>query len=109
MKISSVEDKVLNACHRLNAEAYEQQVLALGKQLKHFAPCEKAEMLMQAIRTGAHFGTCHIKAVRTICPCHNSLDDRGLMGYEYDETYKLANYRHDLHVLYPRLYKQAHT
>lgn len=108
MKISTVEDKVLNACHRLNAEAYERQVLAnKGKALKQFTPCPKAEQLMAAIRKGAHFGTCHMLAVRTACACHSGLSDAGLMAYEHDETYKLANYAHDHRTLYPRLFGGA--
>jgi hypothetical protein len=98
-------EKVLNACHRLNAEAYEKQVLARGKALKHFEPCAKAEVLMAVIRENKHFGTAHAVAASTICPCHNSLTDAQLMDYQYDETYKKANYAHDLKTLYPRLYR----
>jgi hypothetical protein len=104
MLISSTTDKVLNACHRLNAEAYEKQVLANGKRLRHFTPCAKAEELMAVIRKGEHFGTCHMRASVTTCPCHSGLTEHQLMEYEYDETYKLANYAHDYRTLYPRLY-----
>jgi len=107
MKISTTYEKVQNACHRLNAEAYEVQMMAYtGKgQLKHFTPCAKAEALMQHVRTGKHFGVCHAEAAITHCPCHNDLTERQLMDYEYDETYKLANYAHDTRTLYPRLWK----
>ena len=97
--------KVTNACHRLNAEAYVQQVKAHGKALRHFTPCAKAEALMAHIRTGKHFGTCHMEASVTICPCHNSLTESQLMEYEYDPTYREANCRHDYTVLYPGLYQ----
>jgi hypothetical protein len=103
--ITTVDEKVLNACHRLNAEAYEQQVLTNGKQLKHFVPCAKAEMLMEVMRKGKHFGQAHANAGATLCACHSSLTEAGLMDYEYDPTLKLANYAHDYKTLYPRLYK----
>ena len=103
--MTTTNEKVLNACHRLNAEAYEQQVLAKGKVLRHFTPCAKAEILMEHIRKGVHFGSAHMLAAQTICPCHRSLSENDLLHYEYDETYKLANYQHDLKTLYPRLYK----
>lgn len=106
MKVTPVEYKVLNACHRLNAEAYEHQVLEVWKKLKHFTPCAKAEALMNVIRKGEHFGTAHAKAAIAICPCHQSLTERELMDYEYDPTFKEANYRHDLQTLYPKLYKK---
>lgn len=102
----TTRDKVLNACHRLNAEAYECQVLAKKNRIVHFAPCAKAEALMQHVRTGKHFGTCHAEAAYTICPCHNSLTEQQLIDYEYDETYKLANYNHDHKTLYPRLHSK---
>lgn len=106
MTATTTAEKVLNACHRLNAEAYECQVLAhQGRKLRHFEPCAKAEALMSHIRTGEHFGTCHMKASVTPCNCHGSLTERQLMDYEYDETYKLANYVHDTKILYPRLYR----
>jgi len=104
-EITSVEEKVLNACHRLNAEAYEQQFLERGKALKQFTPCAKAEMLMQVLRTGKHFGQAHANANATPCACHNHLTENALMGYEYDPTYKNANYAHDLKTLYPRIYR----
>lgn len=104
--VSSVEEKVQNACHRLNAEAYEHQVLAnKGHALKQFTPCPKAEALMQVIRKGVHFGTAHIIAARTICPCHNSLSEYDLTKYECDPTYKEANFQHDYRTLYPRLFQ----
>jgi len=105
MDIATVEDKVQNACHRLNAEAYEYQFLARGKQLKIFTPCAKAEVLMSVLRQGVHFGTAHLTAARTICPCHASLTEQGLMAMEYDPAYKIANFAHDYRKLYPRLYK----
>jgi hypothetical protein len=104
MEITSVDTKVLNACHRLNAEAYECQIIAARKRLKHFIPCAKAEVLMAVIREDEHFGTAHMRANLTVCQCHNSLTDAQLMAYEYDTTYKDANYAGDLHKLYPRLY-----
>jgi hypothetical protein len=48
--------------------------------------------------------TAHMRANLTVCQCHNSLTDAQLMAYEYDTTYKDANYAGDLHKLYPRLY-----
>jgi hypothetical protein len=103
MSITTTADKVLNACHRLNAEAYEKQALAhKGKRLRQFTPCAKAEELMAVIRKGEHFGTCHMRAAYTICPCHSELTEHQLMDYEYDETYKLANYAHDYRTLYPK-------
>lgn len=99
-------EKVLNACHRLNAEAYEMQVIANRmRPLKQFTPCYKAEELMKVIRDGKHFGKAHMMAELTSCPCHNSMTPAQLMDYEYDETYKLANYNHDHKTLYPRLWK----
>ncbi len=106
MNIFTTREKVENACHRLNAEAYEQQRLASSAHtLRHFTPCDKAEVLMRHLRKDEHFGTCHMLASITACPCHRELDERGLMDYEYDETFKLANYAHDLQSLYPRLYR----
>jgi len=105
MDILSVEEKVLNACHRLNAEAWEQQVIANGKPLKHFIPCPKAEKLMAVVRSGMHFGTANQAAAATICPCHKDMTFPDLLNYETDLTYRDANYNHDLHTLYPRLYK----
>jgi hypothetical protein len=107
MIITSVEEKVLNACHRLNAEAYEFQVLAAGKPLKHFYPCAKAEELMAVVRKGVHFGTAHLRATMTACPCHRSLSDADLMAYEMDPAYKEANYAGDRRKLYPRLYRSS--
>ncbi|MFA6204309.1 MAG: hypothetical protein WC710_14120 [Gallionella sp.] len=104
-RLYTTEEKVQNACHRLNAEAYEKQVLAVkGWKLKQFNPCAKAEQLMAAIRKGDHFGTCHMRAAQTHCECHPSLTEAQLMAYEYDETYKLANFAGDHKTLYPRLY-----
>lgn len=108
MTVTSTREKVENACHRLNAEAYECQVLAHnGRKLRQFTPCAKAEVLMDHLRKGTHFGSCHALAAVTICPCHGSLSDSQLMDYEYDETYKLANYNHDGRTLYPRLWRSA--
>ena len=105
MNVTSVTEKVLNACHRLNAEAYEYQVIVNKmRPLKHFTPCPRAEVLMSAIREGKHFGTMHTMAELTNCPCHARLTPSELMDYEYDETYKLANYNHDHKTLYPKLY-----
>ena len=104
------EDKILNACHRLNAEAYECKVIERkGRMLRQFTPCAKAEVLMAHLRTGKHFGTCHMEASITPCGCHGNLTEQQLMDYEYDETYKLANYNHDAKTLYPRLYHQERT
>lgn len=97
-------DLVLNACHRLNAEAYEYQVLKAKKRLKQFEPCPKAEMLMAVLREGKHFGQAHINASVTPCPCHSSLTERELMDYEYDDTYRRAHERGDRQTLYPKLY-----
>ena len=106
MNVISVTEKVLNACHRLNAEAYEQQVIANKmRPLKQFTPCPKAEVLMSAIREEKHFGTVHMMAGLTHCLCHAGLTPSELMDYEYDETYKLANYNHDHKTLYPRIYR----
>lgn len=106
--VSSVEDKVLNACHRLNAEAYVFQVKAnKGMPLKHFIPCSKAEALMSVIRKGEHFGMAHEKANREYCSCHRSMTDAELMKYEHDPTYRGAHYRGDKHVLYPEFYSKA--
>lgn len=106
---SSIE-KVLNAAFRLNAEAYEHQVLSCAKKgrLKQFTPCEKAEMLMRVVREGTHFGQAHVNAVATLCTCHPDLTDAKLMTYEYDRTFRDAHYRGDSKTLSPRLYgKQA--
>lgn len=105
MNISTSYDKVLNASHRLNAEAYEHQVIQRGKSLKHFIPCAKAEMLMEVIRHDKHFGQAHINASVISCNCHPGLSESQLMAYEYDPSYKEANYAHDYKKLYPRLYK----
>lgn len=99
----TTNEKVLNACHRLNAEAYEVQAMTHRGKLRHFTPCAKAEELMAHIRTGKHFGMCHMTAAITPCPCHPGLSESQLMDYEFDETYKLANYQHDTKTLYPRL------
>ena len=105
-QITTIEEKVQNACHRLNAEAYETQVIAnKGKALKQFNPCAKSLELLKALSEGSHFGTAHAMAVATQCGCHNGLSEQQLMDYEYDPTYKLANYAHDHKTLYPRLYK----
>jgi hypothetical protein len=109
MDILSISDKVLNACHRLNAEAYEMQVIARGKPLTQFIPCAKAEELMSVIRKGMHFGTANIKAHQTICGCHNYLTFQDLLNYEMDDTYKKANYNHDLKTLYPKLYSVSNA
>jgi hypothetical protein len=106
MNITSVTEKALNACHRLNAEAYENQVLANGrKPLKQFIPCPKAIELMSVIREGIHLGTANEKAIRTTCSCHSEMTLRDLINYECDPSYKEANYNHDLKTLYPRLHK----
>ena len=106
MKITPVYDKVLNACFRLNAEAFEQQFIANGqKTLKQFTPCAKAEELMSVIRSGKHFGQAEVNAAVIICPCHQGLSLQELTTYEYDETYRQAHYNHDMKTLYPRLYK----
>jgi hypothetical protein len=60
---------------------------------------------MKVIRSGVHFGTAHLRATMTPCPCHRSLSDAQLMAYEMDSTYKEANYHGNLKALYPRLYK----
>jgi hypothetical protein len=105
---TTTHDKVLNACHRLNAEAYEHQALQAAKsghKMKQFTPCPKAEALLQHTRKGTHFGTCHAQAAATHCTCHADLTDNQLMDYEYDETYKLAHYAGNTRTLYPRLHK----
>ena len=99
-------DRVLNACWRLNAEAYEAQVIANKmRPLKQFTPCAKAEELMQVIRKGKHIGTANEIARKTHCACHAGMTFAQLIDYEYDETYKLASYNHDRKTLYPRLWK----
>mgnify|MGYP001025863299 FL=1 len=94
IRISTEVEKVLNACHRLNAEAFVMQGRA------RFVPCQKAETLMTVIRNGAHFGTAHLRASIAICPCHNDMSEQELMEYEHDPTFRLANYRHDYRTLY---------
>lgn len=97
-----------NAAYRLNAEAYEQQVLASkGRPLKQFTPCPKAEELAQVWRADKHFGRAHAQAAITPCACHASLSDSELMAYEHDATFRLAHYAGDRKTLYPRLYRGA--
>jgi len=99
------EERVINACHRLNAEAYEAQVLESKKPLKEFTPCPIAEELMQVIRKGKHLGQAEADATLTYCTCHGrGITISTLLDYEYDETYKLAHYAGDRKTLYPRLY-----
>lgn len=106
MRLYTIEEKVQNACHRLNAEAYEVQVLAKkGGRLKQFTPCAKALVLLRCLSHGDHFGTAHLKAVLMPCDCHHNLTETQLMDYEYDETFKIANFNHDTKTLYPRLYR----
>jgi len=102
--MTTVYEQVQNACWRLNAEAYEQQVLAKGKRLKQFYPCEKAEALMAAIRTDEHLGTAQSIADYTQCACHNDLPPDELMAYRFDDTYRIAADDHDYKTLYPKLY-----
>ena len=105
--MTSVYDKVQNACHRLNAEAYEAQFIANGKRpLKQFTPCAKAVELLKALQPGKHFGMQEAIAARTVCGCHNGLSHDELMSYEYDDTYRKANENHDHKILYPRLFRR---
>ena len=97
-------DKVMNACHRLNAESYEMQALCTKKRKQQFVPCAKAEQLMKVLRNSEHFGTCHLEASITPCACHPTLTETQLMDYEYDDTYTKANHASNYRVLYPRLY-----
>ena len=105
MKLTSVYNKVQNVCHRLNAEAYEQQFIANGNRpLKHFTPCAKAVELLKVLDQGKHFGTQEAIAARTVCGCHNGLSRDELISYEYDDTYRRAHENHDMKTLYRRLY-----
>jgi len=103
--MTGARERVLNAVWRLNAEAYEKQRLTVGKPLKQFVPCAKAEQLMQVLRKGEHVGTAHIMANRAICACHVGLTDDQLMSYEFDCTYRIAANAQDYKTLYPNLYK----
>jgi hypothetical protein len=104
MTSQHIIDKVLNACYRLNAEAYEKQALASGKKLKHFAPCEKALQLLLVLNEDKHFGQAHVDAAYRECACHPGLTEAQLTAYEYDPTFKIAHYKGDYKTLYPRLY-----
>jgi hypothetical protein len=102
--MTTTEERIQNASHRLNAEAYEMQVIANGnKPLKQFSPCEKSVMLLKALREGVHITIATQDAARTYCACHKELDFNGLLNYEFDPTYKEANFKHDYKTLYPRL------
>lgn len=106
MIVTTPAEKVINACWRLNAEAYEAQVIANHlRPLKRFIPCEKAVELMLVISEGKHFGTANMKAQSLKCACHVGMTPARLLEYEMDETYKLASYNGDKKTLYPRLWK----
>jgi len=103
---ANIYDRVQNTCHRLNAEAYETQVIANNrKPIKKFTPCARAVELMKVITENKHMGETLMYAGKINCGCHTGLSEGELMKYGFDPTYKIANYEHNHRVLYPRLYR----
>jgi hypothetical protein len=99
MIILSVYDKIQNACHQLNADAYTLQVSGRKTKLRHFSPCEKSLVLLACLRENTHFGTAMMQASMTHCLCHNGLSEDGLYAMCFDDTAKKAHYGYYSHNL----------
>ena len=104
MNVTTTTEKVLNACWRLNADAYQKQILARWKPIKQFIPCSKAVALMLVISEGKHFGTCNKIASNTQCDCHPAMTFNDLVNYELDPSYRIAAENGDRKTLYPKFY-----
>lgn len=84
MELLSTYDKVQNACHHLNADAYRKFGVVKGQ----FTPCAKADFLIAAQRKEMHFGTMIAEATQVHCPCHGDLTVDGLYTLCFDDTAK---------------------
>lgn len=91
LQVSSVYDKIQNACFQLNADAYAKQS-GKNKKLRQFTPCAKSIVLLECLREETHFGTAMSIAARTSCDCHNGLSEQGLWDMCFDDTAKKKHY-----------------
>lgn len=96
-------ERLQNAAHRLNAEAYVMQIAERkGKPLKQFSPCPKATILTAACSDKRVMSLIENEVALTHCRCHSGLTINKLMDYEFDPTYRVAHYNHDYKTLYGR-------
>jgi hypothetical protein len=88
--VSSVYDKIQNACFQLNADAYAKQ--ASKHKVRQFTPCAKSVILLDCLRDDTHFGTAMAVASRTVCDCHNKLSEQSLWDMCFDDTARRKHY-----------------
>ena len=93
----TIYDKIQNACHQLNSDAYILQVKG-KKRLRQFMPCEKSLVLLACLREETHFGMAVAVASRTKCNCHNALTEEVLWSMCFDDTAKKKHYGEDRHL-----------
>ena len=89
--MTTVEDKIQNACFQLNHDAYVLQSKN-KKHLRQFTPCQKSLVLLDCLREGTHFGTAMMTASLTWCPCHNGLSEDNLYALCFDSTARNKHY-----------------
>jgi hypothetical protein len=85
-KVVPTYDKIQNAAHRLNADAYRLQMKGRDKPLKHFDPCPRSLVLLDCLREAGHLGTAMANASLTCCDCHPGLDLDGLYKMSLDDS-----------------------
>lgn len=93
----TVYDKIQNACHQLNSDAYALQIKN-KKRLRQFLPCEKSLVLLACLREETHFGMAVAVASRTKCNCHNTTTEEMLWSMCFDDTAKKKHYGEDRHL-----------
>lgn len=101
MLITTVEDKIQNACFQLNHDAYILQSKN-KKRLRQFLPCEKSLVLLACLREQTHLGMAMAVASRTQCNCHNSLSEDKLWSMCFDDTARQNHYAGAARHLTPR-------
>jgi hypothetical protein len=92
----TVYDKIQNACHQLNSDAYTLQIKN-KKRLRQFLPCEKSLVLLTCLREDTHFGMAVAVAAITKCNCHNALTEEMLWSMCFDDTAKKRHYGEERH------------
>lgn len=83
--MSTQWEKLQNAAHRLNAEAYAQR----GAPRRRFTPCAKAEVLIEACGGERVLLEVLNEAAGTLCECHPGTTVDQLFDMCFDSSYRL--------------------
>ena len=89
--MTTVDEKIQNACFQLNHDAYIVQSKT-NPRMRRFSPCEKSLVLLACLREGMHFGEEMLRASITHCNCHNALSQDGLYALCFDDTARKRHY-----------------